>query len=295
MAPSAIDRQLEVLLARLTEQLRTPFTFEPFHRQIRAPFDYFQFGIDFLRPLVDKHASTVRGLTHLDGVASQLAAGDNVIFLANHQTEGDPQAIALLLEDTHPAIGTNMIFVAGERVTTDPLAVPFSMGCNLLCIYSKRHIDHPPERKAAKQAHNRKTMERMSELLHDGGQCIYAAPSGGRDRADASGRVAVAPFDPASVEMYHLMARRAGRPAHFYPMALDTYDFLPPPDTIQVELGEPRHIRRTGIGLAIGAEVDMDAAGGTDPDKHARRAARANALWRAVCDDYAALRAARRD
>ena len=43
-----------------------------------------------------------------------------------------------------------MIFVAGERVITDPLAIPFSMGSNLLCIYSKRYIDHPPEKKIEK-------------------------------------------------------------------------------------------------------------------------------------------------
>ncbi len=50
-----------------------------------------------------------------------------------------------------------MIFVAGERVITDPLAVPASMGRNLLCIYSKRYIDHPPELKSEKQLHNKRT------------------------------------------------------------------------------------------------------------------------------------------
>jgi glycerol-3-phosphate O-acyltransferase len=181
-----------------------------------------------------------------------------------------------------------MIFVAGERVTTDPLPVPFSMGRNLLCIYSKRYIDHPPEEKARKTLHNRKTMERMSELLSEGSQCVYVAPSGGRDRRNAAGVIEVAPFDPQSVEMFHLMAERAPRATHFYPMALATYDFLPPPETVQVELGEARQARRVGLHLAVGAEVDMTTCPGSElPDKHARREARATFIWQQVAADYA--------
>jgi glycerol-3-phosphate O-acyltransferase len=286
LRPESYDHLLDGMIDRLEEQLETPFTFEPFHRQITAPFDYYRFGVEFLRPLVDKSRSSLHGHANLDRATAQRAAGDNVIFLANHQTEGDPQAISLLLEDTHPEIGQDMVFVAGERVTTDPLAVPFSMGCNLLCIYSKRYIEHPPERRAAKQAHNRRTMERMAELLAEGGQCIYAAPSGGRDRANADGVVEVAPFDAPSVEMYYLMARRSGRPSHFYPMALGTYDFLPPPDTIQVELGEKRRITRTGIHLAVGAEIDMERAADGAPDRHSGRVNRALSIWRDVVAEY---------
>ena len=51
-----------------------------------------------------------------------------------------------------------MIMVAGDRVTTDVVAVPFSKARNLLCIYSKRHIDNPPEEKPKKMRHNAKTM-----------------------------------------------------------------------------------------------------------------------------------------
>jgi glycerol-3-phosphate O-acyltransferase len=282
------DHLLCGFVERMQVQLDDPFVFEPYHAQIIAPFDYYAFGVEFLRPLVDKSRSTVGGRQNLDRVAQQLAAGENVIFLANHQTEGDPQAISLLLEDDYPAIGQQMIFAAGERVTTDPLAVPFSMGRNLLCIYSKRYIDHPPEQKTAKQLHNKKTMERMSELLAEGGKCIYVAPSGGRDRASAEGVVEVAAFDPQSVEMFYLMAGRAGRPTHFYPMALGTYAFQPPPETVRAEMGEARHITRTGIHLAVGPEVDMEHYPGSDlADRHGRRTARATHIWRQVCDDYA--------
>jgi len=290
LAPPDYDHLLCGLFDRLAEQLAEPFTFEPYHRQITAPFDYYRFGLEFLRPLVNRAASTLRGREHLDRLAAQLARGENVIFFANHQTEGDPQAISLLLEDTHPVIGQQMIFAAGERVTTDPLAVPFSMGRNLLCIYSKRYIDHPPEQRTSKQLHNRKTMERMSGLLAEGGQCVYVAPSGGRDRPNAQGIVEVASFDPQSVEMFYLMSLRANHPTHFYPMALATYEFIPPPERVQLELGESRRIRRTGIHLAVGSELDMTRLPSSDAaDKHDRRENRARAIWQRVREEYARL------
>ena len=288
MDPADCDQLFSGFLDRVAEQFATPFVFAPYHQQITAPFDYYTFGVEFLRPLVDKATSTVTGLPNLARIADQIAAHENVVLLANHQTEGDPQAISLLLEDSYDAIAREMIFVAGERVTTDPLPVPFSMGRNLLCIHSKRYIDNPPEEKARKTLHNRKTMERMSELLSEGGKCIYVAPSGGRDRRNAEGIVEVAPFDPQSVEMFQLMAERAPRATHFYPMALATYDFLPPPEAVQVELGEARRARRLGLHLAVGAEIDMTTFPGSDVlDKHSRREARAAFIWKQVVDDYA--------
>jgi glycerol-3-phosphate O-acyltransferase len=277
-----IERLLCTLVDRLAEQLDAPFRFEPYHQQIREPFDHYRFGLDFLRPLVDAGASTVVGLERLDRIAGQLASGENVLFMANHQTEGDPQAIGLLLEPTHPAIGQHLIFIAGERVLQDPLAVPFSMGCNLLCIYSKRYLDRPPGR-TARQQHNRRTLERMVELLDGGGRCIYVAPSGGRDRPSAQGDVEVAPFDPQSVEMLHLTTLRSSRRTHVYPMALATYAILPPPETVQAELGETRHVRRAGIHLAVADEFDMERFPGSElTDRQARREARALALWEQV-------------
>lgn len=283
--PATADRLLGMFLAAVQKQVANPHKFEPFHKRVTAPFDYYTFGVDFFRPLVDKAKSTLRGREHLARLTGQLAAGDNVIFLANHQTEADPQMISLMLEDDYPQLATEMIFVAGERVTTDPLAVPFSLGRNLLCIYSKRHIDHPPELKAAKTHHNRRTMEQMAELLAQGGHCIYVAPSGGRDRRGDSGAVEVAAFDPQNVEMFYLMAQRAGHPTHFYPMAMDTYDVLPPPDTIEVRVGETRRIQHRPVHLAVGAELDLDAF--ATADRQERRVRRADAAWRAVAAEYA--------
>lgn len=281
------EERFLVFLERVKEQIASPFVFGSYHEHILEPFNYYRFGNEFARPLIDFPHSSVQGLLHADKAVQQLKQGDNVIFLANHQTEADPQAISLLLEKSHPLLADDMIFVAGERVVTDPLAIPFSMGRNLLCIYSKRYIDHPPEEKAKKQLHNKKTMQLMSELLAQGGKSIYVAPSGGRDRKNTEGKVEVAPFDPQSIEMFYLMAQRAGRPTHFYPLTLATYDLLPPPADIQIELGEARVTQLADIHLAFGGEVDMENFPGSDePDKHERRKIRANYIWNLVKEDY---------
>lgn len=210
----------------IAEQIASPYPFEVFHQRILSPTNYYRFGIDILRPLVDFPRCKVQGLDHVEQMEKTLGKGENVILLANHQTEPDPQAISLLLEKSHPRFAEEMIFVAGHRVTTDPLAVPFSKGRNLLCIYSKRHMESPPEEKQQKLQHNQRTLKKMAQLLDEGGKCIYVAPSGGRDRKDADGIVRVAPFDPQSIEMFRLIAANAAKPTHFHPLALFTYNLL---------------------------------------------------------------------
>lgn len=281
----------DAILARFVELLKhlqkNPFTFEPYHKKIRKPIDYYQFGLDFIRPLIDLEKSRVQGEAQLKIIDEQLKRKENVVLLANHQTETDPQVINVLLEKTHPHIGENIIFVAGERVVTDPLAIPFSMGCDLLCIYSKRYIDHPPELKMQKQLHNKNTMKLMSELLKEGGKIIYVAPSGGRDRQNAKGVVEVAPFDPSSIEMFYLMARKAKTPTHFYPFTLSTYDLLPPPETIQKELGEVRIAKRCPAQIAFSSEFDMENfTGASESDKLKKRELRALAIQKIVESTY---------
>ena len=274
----------------IKKQVASPYSFEPYHKQIRTPYDYYAFGLDFLRPLVEKENSTVLGIDHLKEITAHISKGHNVILFANHQIEADPQAISLLLEDIEPKLAEQMIFVAGERVITDPLAVPFSLGLNLLCIYSKRYINHPPEEKHQKQLHNKRTMELMSDLLKEGGKCIYVAPSGGRDRPNIKGEIVVAPFDQRSIEMFSLMAKRAKTPTFFFPLALSTYSLLPPPKTIQVELGEKRTAKKGGIHLAIGAQLDMETYPGSDlPTKPEKRKARANYIYNLVKQDYSKI------
>jgi glycerol-3-phosphate O-acyltransferase len=284
---AAVEKQFLVFLDLVYEQEKKPFDFQPYHQRVRKPFDYYSFGNDFFRLLVDFPHSSILGLSHLKEIDGALKKGENVILLANHQSELDPQAMSLLLEKDFPKLAEEMIFVAGTRVVTDPLAIPFSMGRNLLCIYSKRYIDFPPEEKASKQLHNKRTMKLMSDLLAEGGKIIYVAPSGGRDRANSEGVVEIAPFDPNSIEMFYLMAQKAHHPTHFYPLTVSTYELLPPPATVQIELGEKRIAQMVDIHMAFGAKIDMEHFPGYEvKDKHERRQNRANYIWNLVKDDY---------
>lgn len=282
---------LEEFIDLVAIQLREPHTFEPFHQGVRKPIDYYAFGLNMFRPLVDFQRSKTLRLNMIEKMKTQLSLGHNVILLANHQTEPDPQAISLLLEKTHSEFAENIIFVAGNRVIEDPLAVPFSMGRNLLCIYSKKYIDHHPELKSKKLLHNQRTMKRMSELLAEGGHCIYVAPSGGRDRPNEQGCVEVAPFDPQSIEMFWLMAQQAKTPTHFYPLTLATFDLFPPPNSVLKELGEVRQARCSPIHIAFNEEISMDNFPGSEhADKKQRRQMRADYIWDIVKRDYEALR-----
>lgn len=266
------------------EQSRKPHSFELFHQGIRAPFDFYRFGIDFVKGVIDDEISRVFGLNHLDLMRAQLAKGENVILLANHQTEPDPQVICYLLEPTHGDIASLMIFVAGHRVTTDPLAIPFSMGCNLLCIYSKKHINYPPKDKPRKVQENQKTLKKMEELLSEGGQCIYVAPSGGRDRKNSKGEVEVAPFNAESIELFRIIAKQSGKPVHFYPLALNTYTLFPPPKEVEKELGERREVSCGPAKIAFGPEIDMEL--NLELPKKEQRQKRADAAWSWVAEAY---------
>ena len=146
LKPAEGEKILNQLIDLVKQSIRTPPKFEIFHRSVRSPFDYRQFGLDFIRPLIDFEHSRILGHEYLKMINDQIIKGDNVILLANHQTEPDAQILSLLLKD-YPSLAEEMIFVAGHRVTEDPMAIPLSMGCNLLCIYSKKHINYPPEEK----------------------------------------------------------------------------------------------------------------------------------------------------
>lgn len=289
-------KQLQPLLNQflnlVIDQLAHPYNFDLFHQKIIHPFDYYHFGLEILRPLVLFPKSKVLGMENVDTISHTIAKGENVILLGNHQTEPDPQAISLLLEKTHPQFAENIIFVAGQRVVSDPLAVPFSKGCNLLCIFSKRYIETEPELKQEKQAHNQRTMKKMAQLLSEGGKCIYVAPSGGRDRPNSKGKITVAHFDPQSIEMFWLMSKQAERPTHFYPLALSTYNLLPPPNSVEANLGERRVAHCTPIHLAFGAEIDMENCISSEiTDKRQRRKQRSDYIWKLVVNDYARLNA----
>lgn len=280
---------LNLFLEYVVSQLQHPYPFEPYHRRV---LENYHFGLDILRPLVVFEKSQVHGLENVAEMEKALLSGSNVILFGNHQTEPDPQAISLLLEKTYPKFAEEIIFVAGHRVITDPLAVPFSKGRNLLCIFSKRYIDDSPETKPQKLLHNQRTMKKMAQLLSEGGKCIYVAPSGGRDRPCTmkEGKIAVASFDPQSIEMFWLMAQQAEKTTHFYPLALSTYNLLPPPSSIEKGVGESRRTSCTPIHLSFGREIDMEhCINGYDIDKKEKRKLRAEYIWKQVSEDYAHL------
>lgn len=268
------------------EDLKNPFIFPPYHRKIRSPIDLFHFGIEFFSLLIDDENSRVLNIDQLNVIQEYISRGDNVILLANHQTECDPQLMYYALRKKHPKLIENMIFVAGDRVTSDPLARPFSMGCDLLCIYSKRHIASPPEQREEKLHHNQKSMRTLRTLLHEGGKFIYVAPAGGRDRKNSLGELSPSEFQPESIEMFRLLARSSEKPTHFYPFALKTYDILPPPPTIESSIGEYRAIFFAPIFFNFGEEIFLDQLCCKKEleslDKFAQRTLRTNRIFSIV-------------
>lgn len=287
---ASIERVREILniyLDRLEYLHHNPFTFESHHKIVSEPFDYFQFGLDFVRPIVNQKISEYRGKENLDQIYKQLEQNHNVILVANHQTEVDPQFISLLLEKEYPKLAKDMIFVAGDRVIMDQLAIPASMGRNLLCIYSKKHIHNPPGLMEKKRLHNKRTMELMSELLKEGGKCIYVAPSGGRDRPNEKGEFPISPIDPQSIELFYIMAQRAKAPFHFNSLSLLTHRVLPPPKEVSIELGEERTTEYAPIYAHFGNEIDMlNFLNHPIENKIERRHLRADFIWNQINEDY---------
>merc|ERR1719277_887368 len=100
--------------------------------------------------------SRVEGMDHVESIKKHLASGDNIVLFANHQTEADPQVLSLLLAlSDDEQLAEKTIFVAGHKVTSDRLAIPFSMGRNLLPIFSKKFLNEfEEEEKEAKSARN---------------------------------------------------------------------------------------------------------------------------------------------
>ena len=182
-----------------------------------------------------------------------------------------------------------MIFVAGERVVLDPLSIPFSLGRNLLCIYSKKHIGNQPELKEEKQNYNKRTMSLLSQLFQEGGKCIYVAPSGGRDRVNKNGEIEVAPFDAQSIEMMYLMSKKSSVHTHFYPLTLATYDRAPPPKVREKKIGESRLTSFGGIGAAFGEEIVMEAKENISISKGEWRLKRAQDIHKIVQETHTKL------
>lgn len=248
------------------------YTFGVTHNALRGDpetedgneMDFYSWGCNFFRGFMDLDESRVLGRENLEKALKQAEAGENVVFFANHQSEADPQVMSILLE--HAGFGkdaSKIVYVAGHKVTTDALAIPFSMGRNLVCIHSKKHIDADPETKGVKNRQNLAAMGGMLNKLKQGGCILWVAPSGGRDRRDLeTGKMPIAPFDTKTLDMFRLMGSKSKKPTHYYPLAMVSYELCPPPDFVEAGVGEQRNFRYTPVGIKVGEEVTSE--GGLD-------------------------------
>ncbi|CAI9095289.1 OLC1v1031201C1 [Oldenlandia corymbosa var. corymbosa] len=290
-APEVALSNMSMLFDRIFVDVKDPFEFSSYHKAIREPFDYYTFGQNYIRPLIDFRNSYIGNLSLFDDIRVKLQRGENIVMMSNHQTEADPAVIALLLESTHPDLAENMIYVAGDRVITDPLCKPFSMGRNLLCVYSKKHMNDVPALADMKRRANTKSLKEMALLLRAGSALIWIAPSGGRDRPDPhTGEWYPAQFDLSSVDNMRRLVEHAGVPGHLYPLAILCHDIMPPPLEVEKEIGEKRVISFHGTGLSVGAEIDFHdlAASLDDPEK--AKTAYTHALYDSVTEQYEVLK-----
>ena len=142
-----------------------PFVFAPYHEawteENGAPIDHLKMDTAFMEPMLDPADSVLLGSERVKDIEALLAKGDNVVLLSNHQTEADPSCWSFALHENHERLERDMIMVAGDRVTTD-VERAFLKARNLLCIYSKRHIDNPPEGEAEEDAPQREDDDRVS-------------------------------------------------------------------------------------------------------------------------------------
>lgn len=288
--PGLTDDDVFVIFNRMVDRMillsKQKYEFECRHEGITSPYDYFEFGQEYIRPLVDFDNSYVRNMEYWDEATNALQRGENVVLLANHQTEADAAFLPLFFE-SNPLLGRGVYYVAGGRVVGDPLAQPFSMGRNLFCVHSKKYIDAETdqEQKSAMSKQNRKTLTEMSKAMKKGGVLIWIAPSGGRDRLDADGRPTPAAFDPAVVETFRSLGEKAKKPTHLYPMAMATYSIMPPPSGRQKDLGEKRVTKFTGCAISLGPEVDQSPAAAWRSAESPKEALCAH-VYDEVCKEY---------
>ncbi len=268
----------DMVKAYAGQLLGTPYEFPSYHRAIRTPYDYYQMANMYIGCLIDFDRSILRFPERWSTIQQQLDRGENVILFANHQSEGDAAFIPLLTEISHPGLGRRVTYVAGDRVVTDLLAKPFSMGKDLLCVHSKKHMDDVPEEKTKKMKQNLATIKEMQRLLNKGGMLIWIAPAGGRDRRKADGSLVPDKFDPQAIEMMRkLGTKSSAAKTHFYPLAMATYDIMPPPAASEKAIGEERIVNFTGAGLSLGEEVDVNGMDAGELSEF---------IWRQVVDEY---------
>ncbi|MCH9620936.1 MAG: hypothetical protein S4CHLAM20_03450 [Chlamydiia bacterium] len=278
---------LKQYLKFVKEAIKSPTQFGNYHERETTPVDFFSLAHDLFSPFVDNDQSIIEGKENIEQITSLLKKGENVILLANHQTEGDPTFLEILLEPLFPGLIKNMISVAGARVTTDPIVIPFSRGLNAICVYSKKYFQMHEDRKQEMQRHNSASMLALRHLLDEGGKLVYVAPSGGRDRRNDNGDLLPASFNPDSIELMRIVGQKAKQETHYFPLAIYSYPILPPPEKIKKEIGEERKMCHSPVHVYFGKEYKMRAPNADEKaDKQMFRKSQADAVHSVVVDLY---------
>ncbi len=257
LAESQVTSVLDQYLTLIKQELVSPKKFDLFHTKETEPVDYYHFSKQLLSPFINKDTSKIFGKENIAEIIKILERGENVILLSNHQAEADPTLLAALLDEHYPNFIEHMIAIAGSRVTTDPITIPLSRGQNIICVYSKKYFELYADRKNAMQQHNSSSMITLRHVLNEGGKLVFVAPSGGRDRRDDNGKLTPAPFDPESIELMRLLGSKSKRETHYFPLALHTYNILPPPEKIKKAIGEQRKMCHCPIHVHFGKKYPM--------------------------------------
>eukprot|EP00747_Dinoflagellata_sp_TGD_P187406 gnl/TRDRNA2_/TRDRNA2_45044_c0_seq1.p1 gnl/TRDRNA2_/TRDRNA2_45044_c0~~gnl/TRDRNA2_/TRDRNA2_45044_c0_seq1.p1 ORF type:complete len:490 (+),score=85.69 gnl/TRDRNA2_/TRDRNA2_45044_c0_seq1:64-1533(+) len=244
------------LAQRIAYQYQDPYTFPSRHERILEPYDYYCLGQRFTGNLINFDKSYVGNAQRITEMQEAIKRGENVLLFANHQSEADPAVWALLTEQLSPSLATDIYYIAGDRVVLDTAAKPFSMGRNLVCVHSKRHMDDDPSLRAAKMATNAKSVRELGKMFKAGGAIVWVAPSGGRDRKNDNDEYEPSAFDSAAVVLLHRMMTSSKKPGHVYPMAMASAEIMPPPRGVEKKLGEKRVLDYHPVGISIGEELN---------------------------------------
>ena len=173
-----------MMIASIAERVAVqgfdPYTFPSRHERILEPFDYYAFGQRYCGNLIDFRTSFVGNADGFRRIRAQLDAGENVVVMANHQSEADPGVWAWMTQYISASLATDVRYVAGDRVVLDTFAKPFSMGRNLMCVHSKRHMGDDPAIRAEKMKTNQRSVREVRAPAPPGGS--HRAPRGGARR-----------------------------------------------------------------------------------------------------------------
>lgn len=98
-------------------------------------------------------------------------------------------------------------------------------GCRVAVLQRRQQPPHSLAAEAAEAAE----AETLLPCLPQGGQLVWIAPSGGRDRPTGDGEWLPAPFDGTAAELMRTMLTKAAPDGHLYPCSMSSWGIMPPP------------------------------------------------------------------